>query len=137
MLGRKWLASLKLDWRAIHQVQSSSNLQAVQDRHGDLFKEGLGTSKGYTGKIHVKLGATPRFCRARTVPYAMKGKVNEELDRLVRERILEPVQFAEWAAPIVRVLKSDKSSVRICGDFKCTVIRFQNWTATRYPSLKT
>ena len=35
--------------------------------------------------------------------------------------MLEPVQFADWAAPIVPVLKSDKKSVRICGDFSVTV----------------
>ena len=34
---------------------------------------------------------------------------------------LEPVEFASWAAPIVPVLKSNKSSIRICGDFKLTV----------------
>ena len=34
---------------------------------------------------------------------------------------MEPVEFSSWAAPIVPVLKSDKSSVRICGDFQVTV----------------
>ena len=29
--------------------------------------------------------------------------------------------MAEWASPIVPVIKSDKKSVRICGDFKQTV----------------
>ena len=47
--------------------------------------------------------------------------MNAELDRLVQEGILEPVEVADWAAPIVPVLKSDKSSVRICGDFRMTV----------------
>ena len=31
------------------------------------------------------------------------------------------MQFADWAAPIVPVLKADKESLRICGDFKQTV----------------
>ena len=43
------------------------------------------------------------------------------LDRLVAEGIIEPVQFADWAAPIVPVVKQDKVSVRICGDFKLTI----------------
>ena len=34
---------------------------------------------------------------------------------------LEPVEHSEWASPIVAVLKPDKQSVRICGDFKQTV----------------
>ena len=45
----------------------------------------------------------------------------EELQQLTQEGILEPVEFASWAAPIVAVLKADKSSVTICGDFKRTV----------------
>ena len=31
------------------------------------------------------------------------------------------VEVAEWAAPIVAVLKPDKTNIRICGDFKQTV----------------
>ena len=31
---------------------------------------------------------------------------------------MEPVECSEWAAPIVAVLKQDRESVRICGDFK-------------------
>ena len=53
--------------------------------------------------------------------YALRDKVESELDRLVAEGTLEPVETAEWAAPIVPVLKSDKQSVRICGDFRLTV----------------
>ena len=47
--------------------------------------------------------------KACTIPYAYKLKV-EELDHLIKLIIIEPVQFAEWAAPIVDVLKSDKKS---------------------------
>ena len=37
------------------------------------------------------------------------------------ESTLKPVEVAEWAAPIVSVLKPDKVNARICGDFKQTV----------------
>ena len=40
---------------------------------------------------------------------------------MVDQGILTPVQFADWVAPIIPVLKSDKQNVRICGDFKRTV----------------
>ena len=61
----------------------------------------------------------------------MRTKVEEKLERLTKEGIIEPVQYAEWAAPIVPVLKSDKTSVRICGDFKLTVNQVSK--LDRYP----
>ena len=59
-------------------------------------------------KITLDPQATPRFCKAKPVPYALKTKVEEELDRLTVDGIIEPRQFADWAASIVLVLKEDK-----------------------------
>ena len=50
----------------------------------------------------------------------MRGKVEQELNRLQRQGVLTPVAFSDWAAPIVPVLKKD-GSVRICGDYRLTV----------------
>ena len=47
--------------------------------------------------------------------------VEDELERLVEEGTLKPVDYAEWAAPIVAVLKSDRKSAQVCGDFRMTV----------------
>ena len=51
----------------------------------------------------------------------MREAVEKELNRLVTEGILEPVQFADWATPIVSVLKGDGKLIRICGNFKRTI----------------
>ena len=85
-----------------------------------FFGEGLGTLKGTEAKIYVDPNAPPKFMKARPVPYALKAKVEKELDRLQSEGILSPVEFTEWAAPIVPVVKQD-GLVRICSDYKCTV----------------
>ena len=77
--------------------------------------------RGYQAKLHVEENVCPKFCRARPLPLAMKPLVEEELENLVNQKILEPVAFAEWATPIVPILKKDQQSVRICGDFKVTV----------------
>ena len=53
----------------------------------------------------------------------MQILVDEKLDQLVKEKIIEPVLYADLEAPIVPVLKSDKKTVRIFGDFKLTVNR--------------
>ena len=86
-----------------------------------VFKDGLGTLKGFEAKISIDPNVKPRFSRTRSVPYALRDKVEAGLQRLVREGTLEPVQFADWASPIVVVLKADKQNVRICGDFKQTL----------------
>lgn len=50
--------------------------------------------------------------------YPIRDKVNQQLDRLVTENILEPVHYAEWAAPIVLFLESDQVPFFICGNFR-------------------
>ena len=121
LLGRDWLQVVKLNWQNIFKIQEENpQLQSILDAHGDVFSEGLGTLKGTTAKIYVDPEATPKFMKARPVPYALKAKVELELDRLQRENIISPVDFSEWAAPIVPVVKQD-GSVRICGDYKGTV----------------
>lgn len=120
LLGRDWLSVIRLDWPRIYYA-SSSGLQALLDKHRDVFQEGLGTFRGRKARIEVESGATPRYCKARQVPFALRPKVEGELERLVAEGTLEPVTHSEWATPLVAVLKADKKSVRLCGDFKVTV----------------
>lgn len=50
----------------------------------------------------------------------MRPLVEAELD-LVKKGTLESVNFSDWAAPIVAVLKVEKKNVRTCGDFRMTV----------------
>ena len=64
--------------------------------------------------------ASLQFCKARAVAYTLRGKVEAALQKLVEESTLEPVQFSNWAAPVVPVMKNDKSSERICGDYRMT-----------------
>ncbi|XP_062401725.1 LOW QUALITY PROTEIN: uncharacterized protein K02A2.6-like [Sardina pilchardus] len=122
LLGRDWLKVVRLDWTAIFKLQEGQQqeLETLLSQHQDLFKSELGTLVGATAKIYVDPEAKPRYFKARPLPYALKEKVETELTRLQKEGILEPVSFAEWAAPIVPIVKPDKS-IRICGDYKVTV----------------
>ena len=88
--------------------------------HQDVFKEELGTWVGPLAKIYINKGVAPKFYKPRPVPYAIRKKVEIELESFTNQGIIEPVKFSERAAPIVSVLKPD-NSVRICGDYKVTV----------------
>ncbi|PIK49152.1 hypothetical protein BSL78_13986 [Apostichopus japonicus] len=50
----------------------------------------------------------------------VKEQVTEEINRLVKEGILEKVEYSEWAAPVVPVKKPD-GKIRLCGDYKVTI----------------
>ena len=123
LLGRDWLTKLKLDWSRIFTVKSESvpgSVTEVLDKYSSLFSEGYGTVKDFKAQIHLKENVQPKFCKARTVPFALKEAVDKELDRLEAEGVIYKVDCSEWATPVVVVPKADKS-VRLCGDYKVTV----------------
>lgn len=97
-------------------------LSDVLDTHIKVFEEELRQLKGPTAYIHVNSEAQPRFYKPRRIPFAVKPLGKAEIQRLVEEKIIEPVQFSEWAVPIVPVKKPD-GSIQICGDYKLTVNR--------------
>ena len=116
------MSHIKLDWSKLNHVQTASKsaCQEILDRHQLLFKNELGTVKGTTAKFHVDPKVNPRFFKARSVPYALCPQVEAELNKLEATGIIQPVQFLQWAAPIVPVLKRDEL-IRICGDYKVTI----------------
>ena len=101
------------------------------------MRDDIGTINGVMGHLQVNPEAEPRFCKARNVPYALREKVEEELSRLEQDGIIEPVEFADWAAPIVPVLKGNGQNVRICGDFKLTVNKASRLDTYPLPELMT
>ena len=111
-------------------IQKGASLENVLTKYEMVFNEGLGTVLGYEAKLVMKENAVPRFYKARPVPYAIKEKIEKELNKLVQEGILQPIELSEWAAPIVPVVKPDQC-IRICGDFRLTVN--QALETERYP----
>ncbi|KAJ8023976.1 hypothetical protein HOLleu_36568 [Holothuria leucospilota] len=119
LLGRNWLLKIPVDWGPLKQITAES-VENVVERHSEVFAEGLGKIKGYKAKLYLKEEATPRYVKARSVPFSLKEGVEKELERLQEQNIISPVEFSEWATPIVPVVKTD-GSIRICGDYKVTL----------------
>ena len=99
-----------------------------------LLEEGLETLQGTKAKIHVEPTATPIFHEARPVPYALREEIELDVERIERAWTIEPVQYSEWATPIVPVMKSD-DTVRVCGDYKLTVNKVSKLDGYPIPKL--
>ena len=97
LLGWNWLHHIRLNWKQIcnelrlSEENESVELKTILDKYATVFKEELGTMKGTEVHIILKLDAKPRFCKARPVPYALKPKIDTELDRLVKEGV-----YVQW-----------------------------------------
>ena len=125
LMGRDWLRVVRLDWRKIGKVSPTtasvtSRVAALQEQYQEVFSETLGTITPFTAKLSVTPGASPKFFKPRSVPLALKERVESELDRLERDGVLEKTNYSEWAAPVVTVPKPD-GQLRLCGDYKVTV----------------
>ena len=121
LLGRDWLRFLRLDWREICSIDVTkpSKINQILGKFENVFKPGLGTFKGITVDIDVSSQVQPKFYKARSVPFALKGKIEQELEHLLAQGVISPVKSAKCAAPIFPVLKKN-GNVRICGDYKLT-----------------
>ena len=81
LLGKDLIQSLGL-CSNIHKV---SRVITFKEEFPELFSEGLVCYREKAFTIEVDLTAPPKFCKARTVPYTMREKVDKELDRLQEE----------------------------------------------------
>ena len=84
----------RLNWQSVQQVLQKGDLELVLDKYNVVFEKGLGKLKGTTAKIHIDPQTKPIICKAHPVPYAIRHKVEAELDRLQHEGIIEKVEFS-------------------------------------------
>lgn len=129
LIGRQWLAELGIQIPILKYPNVTSNfkiepvknvLDKMLDRYKEVCSGGLGRYTGGCATLRVREGAAPVYYRARPVPYALRERVDTELDAMLRDGVIEPVDCSDWATPLVLVSKSD-GGLRICADFKVTL----------------
>ena len=123
LLGRNWLEASTLDLGKIKFTTTKSSnppINELLNKYPSVFDQKCGTMKGVTVKLSVKHRSSPKFYKPRAVRYAFCKVVVAEIDRLLKEGIMEKVSFSDWATPIVASQKPNKT-VRIFGDYKVTV----------------
>ena len=126
LLGRNWLQEFKLDWPKllniieIKEITENAKLESLLNSYQEVFKDELGCMRDFKVNIKLKQNAKPHFLKARPVPYAIKNRIERELDRLVSSGVYQACNYSTWATPIVPVVKEDET-IRICGDYKQTI----------------
>ena len=138
LLGRSWLQHISFNWKQLFQPLFKVDDQLIQllESFSDVFKDDLGTLQGDKVSIHIDSTVSPKFCKERSLPYAMREKVEKELQNLEMQGIIIPIKFFKWAALIVPVLKHDKQTVRMCGDYKLTANRASRMEHYPLPKVK-
>ncbi|CAF0711795.1 unnamed protein product [Adineta steineri] len=129
ILGRDWIYALNLHTRTLDDIDSNGStlnvnfgpesLNELMARHSEIFQEGLGCCK-IKAHLHVKPDSIPKFCKPRSLPFAYREAVEQDLNRLINTGIIEPVDVSKWAAPVVVVPKPG-GKVRLCADLSTGV----------------
>ncbi|XP_055329924.1 uncharacterized protein K02A2.6-like [Paramacrobiotus metropolitanus] len=127
ILGRDWIHNLGMHQMSLETLRmlqvnavtvpaASPEVAVILQRHANVFRDELGCCKDFEAHLYLKPDTRPRFCKARTVPFALREAVEKELERLQFLGVISPVDHAVWAAPIVSVLKKVTGDVRTCAD---------------------
>ena len=98
----------------------ATSLDQILHEYQGVFKGEIGEIKDFEAKIEMKPDVSPKFYKARPVPYALTDGVKKELQRLEDNKVIRRIEKSEWASPLVVVPKG-KGQLRLCGDYKVTI----------------
>ncbi|XP_063690927.1 uncharacterized protein LOC134823403 isoform X1 [Bolinopsis microptera] len=115
-------ATVKNRWKCENTCTRVDQCRSIaQLKQSEVFKSGLGLVKGVQASLVLKDNSKPIMMKARSLPYALRNKVESELNDMVEAKILTKVEDSPWGTPIVPLKKDGGQSVRICGDYKSTL----------------
>ncbi|CAB3249944.1 unnamed protein product [Arctia plantaginis] len=120
LMGRDWLRSLNIKQISINDISTDPCINRLAKEFPEVFTDKLGKCRKL---LQLQLtDSEPVYVRARTVPLALRARVQRELERLEAEGTIYRVEHSEYGTPIVPVIKTN-GDIRICGDYKVTINR--------------
>jgi len=117
LLGRS--AILALNLIKVHAVGEgpANERGCILKEYADVFKEELGEFKDYEYDIKINNEVPPKVQRQRPVPAPLESKLKEEIERMIKEDVIEEASGASWVSPVHIVYKGD-GEIRICIDLR-------------------
>lgn len=129
LLGRNFLRAFNFGLQQVNSVEiSKSNellllTEQVKNEFSEIFNGELGAYRLEKISLPIDKNAKPVFFKPRPVPFAWKEAIEKDLQDLIENDVLEPVETSDWGTPLVPILKPN-GKLRICGDYKVTVNQF-------------
>ncbi|XP_055680707.1 uncharacterized protein K02A2.6-like [Lutzomyia longipalpis] len=122
VFGVEWINVFSL-WDAplsslchVSTVSTEDVVSSLKASFPDVFSNTLGKCTKFQPHLQLKPAVVPVFRPKRSVPFHVMDLVEEELQRLLNLGIITPVDYSEYAAPIV-VVRKPNGSIRICADY--------------------
>lgn len=128
-LGRNFLRAFNFGLQQVNSVEiSKSNellllTEQVKNEFSEIFNGELGAYRLEKISLPIDKNAKPVFFKPRPVPFAWKEAIEKDLQDLIENDVLEPVETSDWGTPLVPILKPN-GKLRICGDYEVTVNQF-------------
>lgn len=124
ILGRSWMKEFNIklaDIRTIETYEKVPKLEKLLEEYEPtVFSSNLGEIPNYRGHLTLKENCQPIFIKPRRIPYALRTKVDNEIDRLEKQGIITKIDHSDWGTPVVPIVKPN-GSIRLCADYKVTL----------------
>ncbi|GBN29580.1 hypothetical protein AVEN_119819-1 [Araneus ventricosus] len=103
-----------------NEIFSIQNITDIEKHFPEVFKQKVGCVPNFTIKLKLRDGAKPSYTPKRNVPYALRVKVDKELDSLEAGGIISKSITSDWGSPLV-VIPKGVGTIRLCEDYKAGV----------------
>lgn len=88
------------------------------EEYADLFL-GIGKMEGVQVDLHVDRTVTPVAQPHRRIPFSVRPKLEAELERLIRDDVIEKVEVpTSWVSPVVITPKRTANEIRLNVDMR-------------------
>lgn len=121
LLGMSWFQPFGIRVTGRNQTSTvAPDFKDICAAFPAVFDGQLGFYNGPPVTLQLDSSVHPICGKARQVPFFFKPKIDEELDQLIEQGVLETVAHGVWETPFITSIKPN-GSIRICGNYKCTL----------------
>lgn len=100
---------------------NSVNIETIVEKYPSVASKKLGKLEGQMVKLHIDKSIPPVARKHDRVPVHLRGKVKDELERLIKNDIIGKVDNkhpTDWINPVIVVPKPNSDQIRLCIDMR-------------------